>query len=106
MHSYGSYEKHEELKRQLVLNPSMLGLEGIVAHKEEVPYRNGKKSGQVDIIFWDRYGTPYIVELTTSTTNRAKRRIRRQVKKAKEYFKHSVGITVVKTEQELLLEWI
>ncbi len=106
MTSQGSYEKHEELKRRLYLNPSILGLEDIISYQEEVLYRNGKKSGQVDIIFRDRYGTHYMVELTTSTTNRARRRVRRQVKRAKEYFKHAIGITVVKKEEELLLEWL
>ncbi|MFH0752221.1 MAG: hypothetical protein V1914_01350 [archaeon] len=106
MTSHGSYEKHEELKRQLVLNPTMLGLEDIVYCREEVPYKAGKKSGQVDIIFWDSHGMPYLVELTTSTTDKAKRRVRKQIKRAKTYFKHAMGISVILDEDELHLEWI
>lgn len=107
MPSYSSYEKHEELKRQLVLNPSILGLEDIVAYKEEVQYTKGKRIlGQVDIVFWDKYGRPYVVEVTTSTTERARRRVRKQVKRAKQHFPSSTGITVIQSENRLLLEWL
>lgn len=107
MTSYGSYEKHEELKRQLVLDPTMLGLEDIISYREEVPYSNGKRViGQVDIVFWDKYGKPYIVEITTSTTDRARRRVRRQIRRAKPYFQDAKGITVIKEADQLLLEWL
>jgi len=103
---YGSHEKHEELKREIIRNPSILELEDIVSYKEEVPYTNGRRQiGQVDIIFWDIYGTPYLVEITTSQTDRARRRVRKQARRAKQYFKNAKAISVIKAENRLLLEW-
>lgn len=107
MSHYGSIEKHEELKRRIVLNPSILGLEDIVAYKEEVTYTNGRRIlGQVDLILWDKYGRPYIVELTTSSTDRARRRVRKQIRRAKNYFKITRGLSVIQKENHLLLEWL
>lgn len=106
MTSYGSYEKHEELKRKLVLDPAVLGLEGMVSCQEEVHYKTGSKEGQVDIVFRNRHGTPYLVELTTSITEKARRRVRKQIKRAKNYFRNAIGITVIQRENELLLGWL
>lgn len=107
MPHYSSYAKHEELKRQIVLNPQIIGLEDIISHQEEVRYTNGRRIlGQVDLIFWDRYGKPYIVEVTTSTSEKARRRVRKQVRRAKSYFAADKGITVVKTGNSLLFEWL
>lgn len=81
------YISHEELKRAIINNPNLLDLEGILAFKEEVPYlREGRKIGQIDLVLWDSYGQPYLVEVTASTNGRARRRNRIQAKKAKRYF--------------------
>ncbi len=107
MPSYGSSAKHEELKRQIILNPAMLGLESIVSYKEEVPYTNGRRMlGQVDLILWDKYGRPYIVEMTTSSSDRARRRVKKQARRAKGYFKDAQGLSVIQKENRLLVEWV
>ncbi len=107
MSHYSSIEKHEELKRRIVLNPSLLGLEDIVSYREEVPYSNGRRMlGQVDLILWDRCGRPYIVELTTSHSDKARRRIRKQIRRAKSYFRIAKGLSVIQKDNRLLLEWL
>jgi hypothetical protein len=96
------YYAHEALKQELIRNPKILGLENIMHHKEEVPYTNGqRKLGQVDIIFWDLSGKPYIVEITTGRTDKARRRVKKQARTAKNYFKHSTSLSVIKTAEGL-----
>ncbi|MBI4448029.1 hypothetical protein HY643_03545 [Candidatus Woesearchaeota archaeon] len=96
----GSFAEHEALKRSIIDNPGVLALEKIISYKEEVPYlSDGRKLGQVDLVLWNTYGQPYIVEVTTSTTTKAKRRIKEQARRAKRYFKHVAGVfSVVKQE--------
>ena len=104
---YGSYLKHEELKRKIILDPSLLGLENIATYKEEVTYTNGRRIlGQVDLIMWDKYGQPYIVEMTTGDSDRARRRVKKQARRAKKFFQNAKAVSIIQKENRILLEWV
>ncbi len=106
MPQYASNLKHEELKRRIIVDPTLVGLENIVFYKEEVPYTNGKRIlGQVDLIMWDKYGQPYIIEMTTSQSDSARRRVKKQARRAKKFFHDARAISVIQRENKLLLEW-
>jgi len=94
-------DPHEALKREIIKHPEVLGLEDIASYKEEVAYTNGlRKIGQVDLVLWDKYGRPYIVELTTGQTGKVKTRIKHQAMRAKKYFRHTV-FSVIQREDYL-----
>ena len=107
MPPYGSCLKHEGLKRRIILDPSLVGLENIAAYKEEVTYTDGRRIiGQVDLVMWDRYGQPYIIEMTTSSSDRARRRVRKQARRARRFFQDAKAVSVIQKENHLLLEWV
>lgn len=82
---------HETLKKEIIEHPELLGLENVTAYKEEVAYTNGtRKIGQVDLVLWDSFGTPYLIELTTGQTDKVKIRVKKQARRAKRHFGHTV----------------
>ncbi|MFH1636858.1 MAG: hypothetical protein ABIB71_00360 [Candidatus Woesearchaeota archaeon] len=93
---------HEVVKQELIQHPEVLGIREVATYKEEVPYTNGRRVlGQVDIVFWDLYGKAYAVEVTTGKTQKAKRRLQRQVRNAKKHFRKVIAIGVVNSKEGL-----
>ncbi len=98
---------HELIKQEIIQKPEMIGLRGVLSHREEVPYTNGRRIlGQVDIVFWDKFGKPHAVEITTGRTPKAKRRLQRQVRMAKKHFSKTTAIGVVSGENGLKIFWV
>ncbi len=97
---------HEEVKKRIIANPAILGLENIVDYKEEVPFSNGRrKLGQIDIIFWDSIGTIYIVEITTGKCIKTRKRVKRQAEFAKNFFKYARALSVICEDDKLEITW-